>query len=232
RLFWKSQTPSEQAHIASAFAFELSKVQLEQVPPRMVGNLLNVDTALGNRVAAGLGIVLPNKNPPAREPVDLTPSPALSIHRNMKNTIEGRQIGILIAAGSDAKAISDLVKSLTKAGATPFIVAPKVGETKLSDGNTIRADGQLLGSPSQLFDAVAVILSKEGAAMLAKEGAAVQWVMDAFGHLKAIGHDATARPLLDRAGIVPDAGVVDLSAFIGAASKRFWDREPHIRMLA
>ncbi len=232
RLFWKSQTPSEQAHIASAFVFELSKVQLQHVPPRMVGNLMNVDAGLANRVAAGLGLVNPTRNLPAREPIDLAPSPALSIHKNMKETLEGRQIGILIADGSDAKAISDLVEALNDAKARPFIVAPKVGETKLSDGNTIRADGQLLGSPSQLFDAVAVILAKEGAAVLLNEGAAVQWVMDAFGHLKAIGHDAAAKALLDKAGIQPDAGVVDLASFLSAAPKRYWDREPRVRMLA
>ncbi len=232
RLFWKSQTLSEQAHIASAFVFELSKVQLPQVPPRMVGNLMNVDAGLANRVAAGLGLAGPSKNPPARQPVELDASAALSIHKIMKETLEGRQIGILIADGSDAKAISDLVGALNDAKARPFIVAPKVGETKLSDGNTIRADGQLLGSPSQLFDAVAVILSKEGAASLAKEGAAVQWVMDAFGHLKAIGHDAEAKALLDKAGVQPDAGVVDLGSFLRAATKRYWDREPRIRTLA
>ena len=33
RLFWNSMTESEQAHIASSFTFELSKVELEQVPP-------------------------------------------------------------------------------------------------------------------------------------------------------------------------------------------------------
>ncbi|TXH99411.1 MAG: catalase [Rhizobium sp.] len=232
RLFWKSQTPSEQAHIASAFVFELSKVQLQHVPPRMVGNLMNVDTELASRVAAGLGLVSPPKNSPAREPIDLDPSTALSIHKGMKETLEGRQIGILIAGGSDAKAISDLVDALNKIKAKPFIVAPKVGETKLSDGNTIRADGQLLGSPSQLFDAIAVVLSKEGATSLLNEGAAVQWVMDAFGHLKAIGHDAAAKPLLDKAGIKPDAGVVDLASFLQAATRRYWDREPFIRTLA
>ena len=232
RLFWKSQTPSEQAHIASAFVFELSKVQLPHVPPRMVGNLLNVDAGLANRVAAGLGLVNPTRNSPAREPIELDASAALSIQKNMKETLEGRQIGILIAGGSDAKTISDLIGALNNAKARPFIVAPKVGETKLSDGNTIRADGQLLGSPSQLFDAIAVILSNEGATSLIHEGAAVQWVMDAFGHLKAIGHDAAAKALLDKAGIQPDAGVVDLGSFIEAASKRYWDREPKIRMLA
>jgi catalase len=30
RLFWKSQTDSERAHIASSFTFELSKVALEE----------------------------------------------------------------------------------------------------------------------------------------------------------------------------------------------------------
>lgn len=43
RLFYRSQTISEQAHIASSFVFELSKVaQLDQVPGRMVANLRNV----------------------------------------------------------------------------------------------------------------------------------------------------------------------------------------------
>ena len=63
RLFWKSLTESEQAHIASSFVFELSKVVLEQVPPRMVGNLRNVDEDLAQRVANGIGIPLPKKNP-------------------------------------------------------------------------------------------------------------------------------------------------------------------------
>ena len=72
----------------------------------------------------------------------------------------------------------------------------------LSDGTTITANGQLAGTPSQLFDAVAVILSADATAMLVKEAAAVQWVMDAFGHLKAIGYNKEAQPLLDKAGIV------------------------------
>jgi catalase len=233
RLFWKSQTPSEQAHIASSFVFELSKVALEEVPPRMVGNLLNVDRDLATRVANGLGIDLPKKNPAAREPIDMDPSPALSIQQNMKATIEGRRIGILIADGTDAKALEALVKAIRNAKATPFVVAPKVGKAKLSDGTVVKADGQLAGSPSQLFDAAAVLLSKEGTEMLLKEAAAVQWVMDAYGHLKAIGHTAESAPLLHKAGVEPDAGVVALDkGFLDAAAKRYWDREPKLRTLA
>ena len=40
-------------------------------------------------------------------------------------------------------------------------------------------------------------------------------------------------PLLDRAGVKTDEGVTDLSAaFIKAAAKRFYEREPNVRDLA
>ena len=77
-----------------------------------------------------------------------------------------------------------------------------------------------------------MVLSDTACAKLVKEGAAVQWVMDAFGHLKAIGHNAAAKPLLDKAGVEPDDGVVPLDAFVEAAKHRYWDRESQVRTLA
>jgi catalase len=233
RLFWASQTKSEQAHIASSFVFELSKVNLEQVPPRMVAGLRNVDEDLAKRVAAGLGIPLPHKAKAATEPVEMKPSDALSIHKNMKPTLEGRTVGVLIADGSDAAEVKTVSEAITAAGGRAFVAAPKVGGAKLSDGATLKADGQLAGSPSQLFDAVAIVLSEAGCKTLIGQGAAVQFVMDAFGHLKAIGASAAAQPLLDKAGVQPDDGVTDLGkAFVAAGAKRFYDREPALRELA
>lgn len=233
RLFWTSQTESEQAHIASSFVFELSKVGLAHVPPRVVARLLNVDKGLAQRVAAGLAIPLPEKLPAAREPIEIAPSSALSIQKNMKETLQGRKIGILIADGSDAAQLAKLKGAISKAKATAFVVAPKVGAVELSDGSTLKADGQLAGSPSQLFDAVAVLLSDKGTAALLREAAAVQWLMDAFGHLKAIGYTRAAEPLLNKAGVEPDDGVVDLGgSFFQAAAKRYWEREPTLRTLA
>jgi catalase len=233
RLFWISQTESEQAHIASSFVFELSKVGLEQVQPRLVARLRNVDEDLAKRVAAGLGIDLPAKAKAARAPVEMKPSDALSIHKNMKATIEGRTIGVLIADGSDAAEVKAVTDGVAKAGGKAFIVAPKIGGAVLSDGKPMKADGQLAGSPSQIFDAVAIVLSEAGCKSLIGQAAAVQFVMDAFGHLKAIGASAAAKPLLDKAGVKIDAGVTDLgNAFIAAAAKRFYDREPGLRELA
>jgi catalase len=232
-LFWKSQTDIERAHIASAFVFELSKVNLDPVPPRLIANLRNVDEELARRVAEGLGLDLPAASKPAREKVKIDRSPALGIVAKMKPTLKGRKIGVLIAEGSDAKALAMLRKTAAKEGATLFVVAPRAHNVKLSDGEAVKADGQLLGSPSPLFDAVAVILSETQAKLLSREGAAVKWVMDAFAHLKAIGAEPEAQPLLDRAGVEMDEGVCGLDAtFFEAAKTRQWAREPKLRMLA
>ncbi len=233
RMFWKSLTDNERAHLASAFVFELAKVELADVQTRMVGGLRNVDEGLAKRVAAGLGIALPAKTRAAKEPIDMKPSPALSIQKNMQVTLKGRKVGLLFAEGSDGADIDRVIKQVKKAGGTVFLVAPKLCGTPLHNGKELKADGQLAGSPSQLFDAVAVVLSAKGTQALLKESAAVQFVMDAFGHLKAIGSTETVRPLLEKAGVVPDEGVTDLgSSFVEAAGKRFFAREPSVRTLA
>jgi len=165
----------------------------------------------------------------------MKPSPALQIIGKMKDTLMGRAIGILIADGSDGAVIKKIQKAATDAGATVKIIAPKVGGAKLADGSMLAADGQLAGTPSVLFDAVAVILSEEGAKAMSKESAAIDFVRDAFGHLKAIGVDKGGRALLKTANVGQDAGVVDANdkeAFITAAKTRQWDREKSVRTLA
>ncbi len=48
RQFWRSQTGHEQAHMASALVFELSKVAHLHVKQAMVGHLRHVDGAWRN----------------------------------------------------------------------------------------------------------------------------------------------------------------------------------------
>ena len=190
RQFYRSQTKYEQAHIASALVFELSKVEHLRIREAMVGHLRHIEEDLAQRVAAGLAREKMPDAPVATAPVlELDPSPALQIIGKMKNTLQGRAIGILVADGSDGAAIKKISKATTAAGATVKIVAPKVGGAKLADGSMLAADGQLAGTPSVVFDSVAVILSDEGAKALMMEGAAIDFVRDAFGHLKAIAAD-------------------------------------------
>jgi catalase len=234
RLFFRSLAPAEQAHLASAIVFELSKVGLEHVRTRMLSNLVNVDADLAKRVADGLGTDAPKASRAAAPVQDMEPSPALRIIDGPLNldTVEGRAIGILVADGSDAGVVTSLKKAIVGAKAKPILIAPKVNVT-LSDGKKIPADAQLAGFPSVFVDAAAIVLSEEGCDLLAKEAAAVQFVMDAFGHCKAIGATPMAKPLLDKAGVEPDAGITDVGdTFISAAGKRFYDREPKVRTLA
>ena len=236
RQFYLSQTAYEQAHIASALVFELSKLDHVHVREAMVGHLRHIEEDLANRVAHGLGFDTMPAAPAAAAPVrTLAPSPALQIIGKMKDTLMGRAIGILIADGSDGSVVKLIGKAATDAGASVKIVAPRVGAAKLADGSTLAVDGQLAGTPSVLFDAVAVILSDQGAEALSRDGAAIDFVRDAFGHLKAIAVDGGGRALLKIANVGQDAGVVDGrdgEAFIAAAKTRQWDREKSIRPLA
>jgi catalase len=162
-------------------------------------------------------------------------SPALRIIDRMKDTLEGRCVGILVDDGSDAAALRALRAAVEKAGARVKIIAPKVGGAVLSDRKKQPADGQLAGSPSMLFDAVALVLSDEAGRKLAKEAAAVDFVRDAFGHLKAIAADAGAQAVLKAGGVAKDAGVIDAGdakGFVAAAKTRQWAREKKVRTLA
>ncbi len=236
RMFYRSQSPLEQAHVASATVFELSKVGTPHVREAVVGHLQHVDPELAQRVADGLGMQTLPPAPPTVEPVqDLPLSPALRIIDRMKPTLQGRSIGILVADGSNGTSVANLRKALEKAGATVKIVAPKVGGAVMKDGALLPADGQLAGTPSVVFDAVASILSPDMGAQLAREAAAVDWFRDAFGHLKAIAACKGTQAILQAGGIEPDAGVVDpadVQGFIAAAQTRQWEREPQVRTLA
>ncbi|EIW19559.1 MULTISPECIES: catalase [Pelosinus] len=236
RMFYISQTAYEQAHIASALVFELSKVEHVHVRDAIVGHLRHIEEALAKRVALGLGIDELPDAPVAAMPVqEMKPSPALQIIGKMQDTLKGRAIGILIANGSDGAVIEQIRKAATDAGAAVKIIAPNVGDVKLAAGLKLNADGQLAGSPSVLFDAVAVILSDEGVKALSMESAAIDFVRDAFGHLKAIAVDKGGQTLLKIANVGQDAGVLDANdkeAFIAAAKTRQWDREKSVRTLA
>jgi len=236
RLFFRSQTEIEQAHLASAIVFELSKVTLDHVRDRVMGNLQNIDADLAKRVAAGLNVKLPAANPAASKPYDMDASPALSIVGKYPDTLKGRAVGILVSDGADGAVVDAVRAAAEGAGASVKIVAPKIGGVTLKGGKKLAADGQLAGTPSVVFDAVAIVLSEAGCADLLKESAAVDFAAFAFVHLKAIGFTPEAQPLLDKANVEPDAGVVDLSkgakAWLAPASTRQWDREPGVRDLA
>jgi catalase len=238
RLFFRSQTLIEQSHMVGALVFELSKVATSEIRSRIVGHLRNVDESLAQRVGVGLGMA--EFPPPAQTRVaaqQMQPSRPLSIVANMKPTLEGRCIGVLVDDGSDAKQVKRIVDAARRAKAAVKIVAPKIGGATLSDGSQLPADGQLAGTPSIVFDAVAIIVNNSAAARLVKEAAACDFVRHAFGHLKAIAFSEDAKALLEACGIKEaqrDEGVVpaeEVETFIAAAATRQWEREAKVHNL-
>lgn len=236
RMFFRSLEKPEQAHLASALVFELSKVETLKVRVRTVSHLRNIDESLAQRVADGLALpALPDPAPTATPVQDMPAAPEVRVIGRNKPTLQGRSIGILFDEGSDARVMASLSKAARKAGADVKLVAPEVGGATLSDGAMQAADGQLAGTPSAVFDAVAVVLSPEAAKALSKESAAVEFVSQAWTHLKAIASDAGGQTLLKAARVGNDAGIVeaeDAKAFLAAAATRQWAREPKLRLLA
>ncbi len=235
RQFLVSQTPIEQKHIADALVFELSKVERPDIRSRVVSHLLNIDAGLANTVADGLGLPIPDPAIAARKTItDLPPSDRLSIVKNGPGSFKGRKLGLLLTDGADAAIFAALIDAVDAEGAVYEIVAPKIGGVILSDGTTVAAKHKIDGGPSVLFDAVAILVSAEGAALLSLDAAAKDFVTDAFAHCKYIGISAAAEAIFAKAGIADDLDeaclplvkAADAKTFIAAArALRYWPRE-------
>jgi catalase len=235
RQFFISQTPIEQKHLCDALVFELSKVERPDIRQRMLAHLVNIHEQVAETVANGLGIDVPEAAraaQPTRE--DLPASPVLSIIERGPQRFEGRKLGILATDGADAGLFAALTAAVTKAGGVFEIIAPRIAGVTLSDGELVPAKQKIDGGPSVLYDAVALLLSAEGAAMLVKDAPSNDFVRDAYAHCKFIGYTGDAQQLLDAAGIadkldeacIQIANKKDAGAFVEQCGQlRHWERE-------
>jgi len=204
-LFYESQLPAEQAHIAAAFRFELSKVTVPAVRERMVAGLLNASPELAQQVAKGLGMELPAPLPrvldvPTAPEVDR--SPALSLFaRPGDGGIRTRKIAVLIADGIEGAPVAELVSVLVRAGAVPRLVASRLGRCTAADGTVFEADASLENSPGVLFDALVLPDGLPGVEWLAQDGHTMEFVKDQYRHCKTILAFGASQALLTEAGI-------------------------------
>jgi catalase len=218
-LFYNSQSAVEQAHIAAAFRFELSKVTVPAVRERVVSMLRNASEDLAAKVADGLNMrPLPAAMPKALD-VEVTPevarSPALSLlARPGDGSVAGRKVAVLVADGVAGQGVLDLQARALDAGVVARIVAPRIGEVQTSDGCSLQADASLENEPGFLFDAL-VLADGAGAVMeLAADGHTLETVRDQYRHGKTIVALGSGADLLDMAGISvllpagdPDPGI-------------------------
>jgi catalase len=134
-MFYRSLTALEQAHVVEAFTFELGKVYEQAIKERELQVLANVDTALCEQVAAGLGLPAP-KGTPAE---DVSVSPALVQIVAEPGRIDGRKIGIIADSGSDLAGIAKLVKAVLALKVTPLVI-----DALVVAGGTTAADIKLV----------------------------------------------------------------------------------------
>ncbi|AVP57822.1 catalase [Pulveribacter suum] len=187
RLFLDSQTPAEQAHIAAAFRFELSKVTVPAVRERMVASLRNVSEEFAAQVGKGLGMdplpapltpVVPN--PPKPE---VMRSEFLSLMaRPGDGSIAGRKVAIVVGSGTDAALARELQKALLARGAVGRFVGTHIGAVA-AQGGTLDADASTENSPAYLFDALAIPGADE---QMGIDGHLDEFVRDTYRHCKPI----------------------------------------------
>ena len=206
RLFFDSQSPVEQDHIANAFRFELSKVTVPAIRERTIAMLLNASEPLARKVAAGLGMdTLPQPLPleladPAAP--EVSRSPALSLlARPGDGSLKGRKIALLAAPGVHGASLSAVQTALVEQGAVARLVGTRIGPLPTSDGDTLDADASLENEPGFLFDALVLPDGAEGVAALAQDGHTMEFIRDQYRHCKPILVLGASSSLMLQAGL-------------------------------
>lgn len=214
RLFWRSQTLVEQAHVVAAFRFELSRVQVAAVRTRVLSQLARVDVRLASAVAAGLGLPVPEPAPllvpaPAEAETDPPASAGLSLMaRPGEGSLAGRRVALLSHAGMDVAGMRSVQAALLAAGAVPRFIGRRLGTLEPSlDGEALQVEVTLEAAPSVLWDALVL---PDGAVAdgrglpLQRQPELVDFVRDQYRHCKPLLMLGDAAELLRAAG-VPEA---------------------------
>lgn len=204
RLFWISQTPSEQTHIINAYRFELSRVTVPAIRVRLLSMLANVDAELAAGVAKGLGMEVPAPMPRATDatPPAYAPSPALSLlARPGSDGIKGRKVAIIASHGVDAASVQAVYEDLLSAGAVPRVVGPYLGQLKGADGAMLDVEISFEAGPGVLYDAVVIADGADSARSLQMEAIALDFVRQQYNHCKPILAIGAGAEVLKKLGV-------------------------------
>jgi catalase len=201
-LFFNSQSEPEQNHITDALTFELGMVKRAAIVDRMLFLLAKIDAEMANKIAQGLGRVVPksiegrlnmNVGADAGKETETKPvkkssftSPALSMANTVKDTIKTRKIAFLAGDGVDEESLAAMKKALTSEGAIVAVIAPHGGTIKGSKGGQIPVDFSLLNAASVLFDAVYVPGGADSVAAVRADAKSIHFMNEMYKHCKAI----------------------------------------------
>lgn len=211
QTFFNSMHPVEKAHILAALGFELDHCDDPVVYENMVKRIAEIDLGLAQSLGDLVGGDVPEK---AGRPNHGLKAKGLSQfeHPPTKPTIATRRVAIIIADGYDSVAFGAMLSALAAAGAVPFVIGTKRSDIYAADqkhekGKGVQPDHHLEGFRSTMVDAVFVPGGKESIATLSKNGRALHWVREAFGHLKTVGGTGEGVELLKLALVLPGVSI-------------------------
>ncbi|KGQ03744.1 hypothetical protein BB8028_0003g15670 [Beauveria bassiana] len=204
QLFYNSLAPIERKHLQAALAFELDHCDDPVVYTRMTKRLAEIDLELGETIAQMVGGPAPpqadKKKNHGKKASGL--SQLEYVPKNV--TIESRKVAILIADGYDATAFAAMLGALKGAKAIPVIIGPRrsaiyaAGEDH-GAGKGVVPDHHFEGQRSTLFDALFIPGGENAIKQLTSKGRAVQYVREAFGHLKTVAATGEGVRMLEKA---------------------------------
>jgi catalase len=224
-MFYASLSDVEKTHTIEAYTFELGKVYEQEIKERTLGILAKIDSDLCEKVAAGLGLPVPDGKPVEH----LAPSPALAQVKPGSFPIAGRQVGVVAGPDADLAGIAALRSALEDEGAQVKVIAPHGGT--LGEGkNQQVVERTVVTARSIEFDAVVVA---DGAPK-DSDIKSVVLLQEAYRQLKPFAAWGDGAEVLTSAGIDVDGpGVLtgktadslakDLVAALGR--HRVWERE-------
>ena len=220
-LFYKSQTPVEQAHIQSAYRFELSKVELPAIRARVVSMLRNVSEDLAQTLADDLGLALPPAMPPVLADAavpEVDESPALSMLNRLGSVgVQARRVAIWVANGVDSKQAKMAFAALRQAGANPRMLGPRIGPFKGSDDADIEAVASLETEPAVLFDGMVFPSgTSDFINTFARDARAVEFIKDQYRHCKTILLVGKTSEMLRAIGVAESKDAQDHGVIFGA----------------
>ena len=223
RMFYRSLTAVEQAHVADAYSFELGMCTKPHVVDRQLGHLATIDSGLAATVAGNLGRPVPEADSSVTVE-EMDPSPALA---QVGGTwpVDNRVVGLFVCGECDLDAVTAAKKAVEDAGMVPQLVAPAGGP--LGGREDLMVDVTGINAASIMFDAILVADHPED---LPRNLAAV--VGEAWHHGKAVGGWGNGAGFVAHAVPSVDAGVVQADAPDQAVSTvvellgkhRVWDR--------
>jgi len=254
KMFYNSQSGPEKRHLQNALIFELSKVTITAIRDRVVSQLAFINKELAQIVAESVGaeitkLEFPNQSLPAdcdplelqseeREP-DTRSSEALSMMNTVKDSIKGRKIGFITAAGADAGALNALKTKLEAGNAVVEIIGTSMAPIQLNDGSSLTPKHSLNSIASVAFDALHISAGKDSAQVLLKpfnKHPALNFINEAYKHCKAISFGEGTEPLYmnsnvatkkhtDRAIITAEDHDAADKLIKAIAGHRVWDLE-------